>query len=161
MIFLTVGTQLPFDRLVQIVDDVAPSLGEDIFGQIGRGRYQPTNIEICDFLSPEAFATKLRSARIVIGHAGIGTLLSAKSVMKPVLVMARRADLGEHRNDHQSATAAQLGRTPGVHVFESEDQLRALLLQDDLPAMSGERTEAHNALIAHVREAIVRKTEVP
>ena len=41
----------------------------------------------------------------IVAHAGMGTILTALEIGKPLLVMPRRAALGEHRNDHQLATA--------------------------------------------------------
>ena len=50
MIFVTVGAQLPFDRLVSVVDEWAGSTGRsDVFGQIARGK-RPRHFESVDFL---------------------------------------------------------------------------------------------------------------
>ncbi len=35
MIFVTVGEQLPFDRLVRAVDEWAAASGKEVFAQIG------------------------------------------------------------------------------------------------------------------------------
>ncbi len=76
MIFLTIGVQLPFDRLVQEVDAVACKLDELVFGQIGDTCYRPGNFETAGFLSPSEFAMRLGGARAIVSHAGIGTILS-------------------------------------------------------------------------------------
>ncbi len=45
MIFATVGTQLPFDRLIRALDGWAASNGGvEVFAQIGRGEYEPSHI---------------------------------------------------------------------------------------------------------------------
>ena len=42
MIFATVGTQLPFDRLIVALDQWAASSPDvEVFAQIGRGEYRP------------------------------------------------------------------------------------------------------------------------
>lgn len=41
MIFVAVGTQLPFDRLIRTVDRWAQSSGEPGVAQIADGTYQP------------------------------------------------------------------------------------------------------------------------
>ena len=56
MIFVTVGEQLPFDRLIKTVDEWAASQGrEDVFAQIGKASYIPKHIKWTKFVSPEKF----------------------------------------------------------------------------------------------------------
>lgn len=122
MIFLTVGTQLPFDRMVRVADEWAarnPEAG--LFGQIadpGPKGYRPKHFEWVEDLDPAAFQAKFDAARIVIAHAGMGTIISALLQGKPLLIVPRRAHLGEHRNDHQYATAGKFRDKPGILVAE-------------------------------------------
>jgi UDP-N-acetylglucosamine transferase subunit ALG13 len=53
----------------------------------------------------------------------MGTILSAMEAGKPLLVMPRRAALGEHRNDHQMATAMRLEDRLGLAVAWDEEEL--------------------------------------
>lgn len=154
MIFLTLGTQLPFDRLVRALDEVAPELDEPAFGQIGHGRFRPEHFESVDFLSPRDFRDRFAAARVIVAHAGIGTILSGLKAQKPLVLMARRAEFGEHRNDHQLATVAQLGRIPGVHVVEDAETLRARLRDPALLPMTGEVPAVRRRFIARLREDI-------
>lgn len=134
MILLTVGTQLAFDRLVQILDAIAPSLGEPVFGQIGNSRYAPTNFEAVPRLTDHDFQAMLKSARAIVAHAGIGTVLRARQLNKPLIVFPRRAALREHRNDHQLATCAQLEGMAGVYVALDQHQLGHTIARRDLVA---------------------------
>jgi UDP-N-acetylglucosamine transferase subunit ALG13 len=134
VIFLTIGTQLPFNRLVHALDDLAPRLPLDIFAQIGQSDYAPANIKWSAFLAPAEFDVKFRAASVIISHAGIGTVLSAQKHRKPLIVVPRLARFGEHRNDHQIATARQLQGKRGVYVANDIDELPALLNRDDLEA---------------------------
>lgn len=151
MIFLTLGTQLPFDRLVRALDEVTPDLDEPVFGQIGSSRVRPVNFESVDFLSPVEFQARFAAARVIVGHAGIGTILSGLKAEKPLVLMARRAAMGEHRNDHQLATVAQLGRIAGIHVAEDAAGLRAFLCDPGLAPMAAAASPARQALIARLR----------
>ncbi|MEM6587049.1 MAG: glycosyltransferase [Pseudomonadota bacterium] len=73
-------------------------------------------------LPPETFRACCLRADLIVSHAGTGSFLMAHQVNKPLLVMPRRAALGEHRNDHQMATAAHFADHTGVHiVHEAED----------------------------------------
>lgn len=109
MIFITVGTDQPFDRMLKIVDAwAAENARTDFFAQIGDGGWEPRSIPFSNFLSPPEFKKRFSEARIIIAHAGMGTILSALHHGKPILVMPKLASLGEHRNEHQLATARRM-----------------------------------------------------
>jgi UDP-N-acetylglucosamine transferase subunit ALG13 len=128
MIFVTVGSDIPFDRLVRAVDRWAGERGrKDVFAQIGRGGWVPGDIPSTELLEPLEFKQRLLAARIVVAHAGMGTILSALQLSKPILVMPRRGPLGETRNDHQLATARHLLELDRVHVAFDEHELAAAL----------------------------------
>ncbi len=128
MIFVTVGTQLPFDRLITAVDEWAgAAAGREVFAQIGPTGLRPRHIEHARFVSPEKCQERMTAARAIVAHAGMGTILKALEIGKPLLVMPRREALGEHRTDHQLATAhrfAELGRIKVA--FDTADLLLAL-----------------------------------
>jgi UDP-N-acetylglucosamine transferase subunit ALG13 len=162
VIFLTVGTQLPFDRLVRAVDQFAAARpGLEIFGQIaepGADGHRPQHFPSVATLDPKAFQQRCRDARVIVAHAGMGSLITALSLGKPILVMPRRGDLGEHRNDHQVATAQHLGTRPGVRVARDAAELAATLdaMLADATAPDTTLTPfAEPRLIAAVRAAIL------
>ncbi|MBE1281853.1 MAG: hypothetical protein GJ676_00940 [Rhodobacteraceae bacterium] len=128
MIFATVGTQLPFDRLLHGLDSWAsrnPSV--PIFAQIGTSSGRFRHIETVPSLSQTEFAQRFEAARLVVSHAGMGTILSAAEMGKPLILMPRRAKFGEHRNDHQQDTAAEMSRLSNLRVVaDGEDLHRAL-----------------------------------
>lgn len=123
MILVTVGMQLGFDRLIRAMDVLAPQLEMPVVAQTGKGQYRPINMEARDRISPDEFASLVEQARLVVSHAGIGTVLTAQRLATPVVLMPRRADRGEHRNDHQLATAKSLRGRPGILVANDETQL--------------------------------------
>ena len=55
MILATVGTQLPFDRFIRIVDEAAPGLAMPVFAQTGQGSYVPHNMEWKALIEPIEF----------------------------------------------------------------------------------------------------------
>lgn len=123
MIFVTVGTQLPFDRLIRAVDAWAAGAGRrEVFAQIGPSPYRPLHVDYAQFVAPDECRRRMEEADVIVAHAGMGTIISALQLGKPVLVMPRLAALGEHRNDHQVATAerfALLGRvTPANNAAQ-------------------------------------------
>lgn len=152
MILMTIGTQLPFDRLVRAVDELALRLEEPIFGQIGaKAEYLPKNFEYCLTMRPKDFDERFRSARVILSHAGIGTVLSSRKHGKPIVVVPRLAKFGEHRNDHQLATCAQLKNKQGVYVASELEMLFDLLSLPELDvpvqgAVSADRVQLVNAI---------------
>lgn len=134
MIVVTVGTQLPFDRLIRMVDELAPELDEPIFAQSGIGTYVPKNIEPHVSVSPIEFEDAVRQSRVMVAHAGIGTVLKAYKYRKPIILVARQVVHNEHRNDHQLATVSQLRKRVGIYVADNKAELSALLKTDLLPA---------------------------
>lgn len=141
MIVVTVGTQLPFDRLIQMVDEIAPNVEEQFFAQTGLGSYQPRNIEWSANVAPKTFDDLLSKSSAIVAHAGIGTVLKAYRYVKPIILIPRIARLGEHRNDHQLATISQLRARPGIYTAENKEELLALVSGSLSPATSTDDIE--------------------
>lgn len=163
MIFLTVGTQLPFDRLARALDDWCEADGKEanVFGQIGvvgPDNYRPRNFEWAEKISPDAFTRRVREAKVVVGHAGMGSIITAMTFRKPTLIMARRAHLGEHRNDHQEATLQRFKSRSGLHAVADADelaqQLNAILAQGVQNSGNGVAPFAEERLIQRLSSFI-------
>jgi UDP-N-acetylglucosamine transferase subunit ALG13 len=128
VIFLTVGTQLAFDRLVAAVDRWAgENPGVPVAAQIGPSTLRPRHIEWHEFISPAECRQRIADADLVVAHAGMGTILAALELGTPVVVMPRQAALGEHRNDHQIATARWFAESGGARVAFDEAELELRL----------------------------------
>ena len=125
MIFLTVGTQFPFDRLIKAVDDAFDEglVDEEIFAQIGQGSYKPRNFKSVESLKKELFDDYIRKASSVISHAGVGTIAIALDYDKPLLVMPRLEKNGEVVNDHQVAIARKFEELGHILVAYQEEDL--------------------------------------
>lgn len=128
MIFVTVGTQLAFDRLVTAVDEWAGQATPlRVFAQVGPSNRSFRNLEYKSFVSPHEADKLFRNAEIVVSHAGMGSILTALKYRKPIVILPRRASLGEHRNEHQLATAKWLGGRSGVTVAWDVSELVGIL----------------------------------
>lgn len=156
MIFVTVGTDLPFDRMLKVIDRWAgENHRDDVFAQIGEGAWEPAHISYRHFLQPPEFREKFDAADLIISHAGMGTILTALHGGKPILVMPKRASLGEHRNEHQLATACHMRQIGKVNVAFDETELRKRLDRlDEIkpPILIGNR--ASDGLIRGLRDFI-------
>ena len=154
MIFLTIGTQLPFDRLVRIMDGLAPQLNEEVVAQVNQCDFTPKNIKTVDFLAPDEFNGLFVKARLIVSHAGMGTILSALQKGKPIVVFPRIAALGEHRNEHQLATARKFKESGIVNVAMDETELRDYLLCKDLHPLQHISDKASASLIQSIESFI-------
>lgn len=131
MIFVTVGNTDPFDRLIQAVErwSLTRTPRKDIFAQIGGGEFVPTSFPAARFLDPLTFQSRFQEAEIVISHAGMGTIITALELGKPLIVMPKRASLGEQRNEHQLATVEHICGKYGILVANDEHELPTVLDQ--------------------------------
>ncbi|XP_057957216.1 uncharacterized protein LOC131150496 [Malania oleifera] len=115
-VFVTVGTTC-FDALVRVVD--TPAVKKELSRkgythlviQLGRGAYIPTKCEGEDgslvvecFTFSSSIADYLRSASLVISHAGSGSIFETLRLGKPLIVVVNE-DL---MDNHQSELAEEL-----------------------------------------------------
>jgi len=129
MIFATVGTQLTFDRLIQALRYLVDHHDHEVFAQTidQEYEYRAKGRLICvKHLAPQAFDERFAAARLVISHAGIGSIISASRFQKPIILMPRSAELKEHRNNHQADTAARFSGSPGIYVANDEVEISKL-----------------------------------
>jgi len=129
MIFLTVGTQFPFDRLTKFVDDIAGQgyVKEEIFAQIGDTSYVPVNFKAVASLRKQEYDAFFSKASAVISHAGMGTIAMALEQNKPLLVMPRLKIHREVISDHQVAIASKFAELGCLLVaYHEKDLLEGL-----------------------------------
>lgn len=116
---------MPFDRLVRAMDEWAaahPEVPVEI--QIGRGKYEPRHAAFVRLMPVEQYRQRVADARLFVAHAGMGSIIAAIEAGKPLLMLPRLQAQGEHNNDHQLATAANIGTRPGLHVAADADDLK-------------------------------------
>lgn len=119
---------MPFDRLVSAVDRWAKERGrDDVFAQIAESESPPSHVAHVRFLSPREYEERSAKATLLVAHAGMGTILTALELGKPIVVMPRRGDLAETRNDHQVATAKFFAERGSVRAVYSEIELIRVL----------------------------------
>jgi UDP-N-acetylglucosamine transferase subunit ALG13 len=152
-VFVSVGTQLPFDRLIVAIDDFArQNRNYSFFAQIGSGGYRPRHFEFKEFIDIEEYSQKAIESDLLVAHAGMGAILTALEAGKPIVIMPRRAKLREHRNDHQLATAERFAGMGKVLVAMEESDLGPCLLEGSTCKNSLIGPHASDDLLAAVRE---------
>lgn len=127
MIFITVGTQFGFDRLIQCLDEWSAGRNIEMFAQISDGKYIPRNFNYSRQLNSFEYNEIFSKSSLVISHAGMGTIISCLTSSKPIILFPRLYKFGEHRNDHQLATVAGFKGIEGCSVAETESELIELV----------------------------------
>ena len=152
MIFLTIGTLEPFDRLVKTVDALANAgrLSEPVIGQIGSGTYRPEHFQACGVLEKETFDEHMAKASFIISHAGMGSIITAITLKKPMIVMPRLKKYNDHVNDHQLHTALKFQELGIVLVANDESEMleKIEMISDLKPAQRQAQLEPLKARIS-------------
>ncbi|MDT9598012.1 beta-1,4-glucuronosyltransferase WelK [Sphingosinicella rhizophila] len=127
--FVTVGTVMPFDRLVNAVAALPEGRGRPshIVAQVGGGGAMPDGLEGHERMGFDEIQRLLSRANIVFCHGGTGSLVTALRVGCRVVAMPRRPDLGEHYDDHQREIVTAFAAHGLIEVAEGPGDLQAAL----------------------------------
>jgi UDP-N-acetylglucosamine transferase subunit ALG13 len=127
MIFGTVGT-LAFNRLVAMIDQYAAAdPAEEYVIQVGPSTYKPRFAKSFTFIGRGSLQRFYVEARVIVTHAGIGTIIETSALGKPVVLVPRLRKLGECVDDHQLQIAGYLSMRYGVPVVGEGDNLKTAL----------------------------------
>ncbi len=155
MIFMAVGTQFPFDRLVRYMDEwAADHSDQSVIAQIGEGNYTPRHMQFARFMDGEQYNNNIRQAAAFVSHAGMGNIISARELGTPIIVLNRQFKLGEHRNDHQADGLKWMGELEGVYAASNQQALYQHL-SDLLKSSDKPRPPTNNGHLA-ISDAIAR-----
>jgi beta-1,4-N-acetylglucosaminyltransferase len=124
MILVTVGLHdRPFDRLVRAADGMASLTQEPAIIQRGCTRYQPAHAAWFDAVSASQMEALVAQARVVVSHAGAGSVLAAQRVRVPLVLVPRLRRWGESIDDHQQQLAAALAAQGQAVVLDDVSPL--------------------------------------
>jgi len=96
LIFVTVGTSLPHDELVEMMDRLVGDgkIKDKVIVQRGAGKYAPKNIEHFRF-SP-SLDEYYNNAEIVISNCGAGTIMENTTKGRKLIVIQNPDIIGGH-----------------------------------------------------------------
>lgn len=130
MIFVVLGTQkFQLSRLLKLLDNYVGEgvLTDRVVAQIGFTPYEPKNFEFHRFFDKEKFDEMMEKADLIICHAGVGTIITANRMGKPVIVFPRLSQFREHVDDHQLDVARVFSEKDYVLCCGKEDDLLELI----------------------------------
>jgi beta-1,4-N-acetylglucosaminyltransferase len=128
MIFVTVGLHYQgFDRLIRKMDEIAGNIDEEIIMQVGSTQYKPVNTKYFESINDEGITELFSRARIIVTHAGSGTLLDLIRLKRPLIVVPRLKIFNEHIDDQQIELADALSESYNiVSIYDIEDLENAI-----------------------------------
>lgn len=132
MIFVAVGTQkFQLNRLLKAVDDLVEQgqLEGEVFAQVGHSDYTPRNYGYQSFLSKDDFQDCISRCDLLITHSGVATIIAGLKQNKPVLVVPRLAQFGEHVDDHQIQIAKSFSEKNLLLMCQDVEQLAQTVSQ--------------------------------
>ena len=113
MIFVTVGMHHQgFERLIRAMDEVAAQISEEVIMQIGSSTYEPQRAQTWfRFAEQKVVDTYCAESRVIVGHAGAGTVIGARRAQRPLVISPRLASQNEAINDFPLARRITPART--------------------------------------------------
>ncbi len=110
MIFVTVGTQkFQMNRLLKKMDGYAKDHPDvKVVVQSGHSDYVPKYCETYQFMDRPKFEECINNCAVLVSHGGVGTIMEGIRRQKPVVVVPRLREFGEHVDDHQLEAAMAL-----------------------------------------------------
>lgn len=111
------------------------NIDEKIIMQTGSTTFETNkeNIEIYDYISLEEFNTYMKEARIIITHAGVGTIIAGLKMKKKMIVAPRLKRYNEHVNDHQLQILKTFAKDKYIMALEDFSKLEELINTDFKP----------------------------
>lgn len=133
MIFVSVGTnEARFARLLHAVAEL--DLDEELVVQHGHSvPVDRPGLRNIDFLPFEEMVATIRRARVVVTHAGVGSVMVSLGNGKRPIVVPRLKTFGEAVDDHQLQLGRRFAAAGLVRLVESPEGLAAALDEPQEP----------------------------
>lgn len=111
LIFVTVGTQIPFDRLLKNIEKEIKqgNIKDKVIVQAGVTNFKSDKMEIINFLPMDEFKKIIKDAKIIICHGGVGTITDGLRNNKTIIACPRLKKYNEAKNDHQIQIVENFG----------------------------------------------------
>lgn len=130
MILVLLGTfPIQFTRPLEAIDRLCKegSLTEEIIVQSGHTEFVSDYLTFQPFMSADDLIELYKKARIIVTHAGSGSILKAVKLGKKVIAIPRLAKYGEHVDDHQLEILNEFEKLGYLIAWREEDDLIDLL----------------------------------
>ena len=145
--FVTIGNATqPFGRLLDAVTAYAKEWPQPVTVQHGNTPFNSAHCVSRAFLEMSEFSELVEQSRLLIMHAGAGSLLHAIRVGKVPVVMPRRTKYGEIIDDHQLEFAKALADM-GMVILAEEPRDLPQAVTEALSKPTRPKSEIHTPRI--------------
>ena len=132
-LFVILGTQkFPFNRLMKALDELIEKgiyKPEEVYIQSAYYDYIPQKAKYCKLLPPDEFIFLIKTASVVITHAGVNSILTCMQQNKHFLVVPRLKQYGEHVDNHQKEIVKDFNDKGYIIGIENVEQLKDAILK--------------------------------
>jgi UDP-N-acetylglucosamine transferase subunit ALG13 len=157
MIFCSVGTQAPFERILGYLSEWSQKNPHvPIIAQVGSDEKKRGSITAFKTIAEPFFSKHFNESKVVVSHAGMGNIIRSLELGKPIVIVPRDAERGEHINNHQYDTVENFSDFPSV--FIAHDQEDFFLAIESALNYSSEEVKPdfteRDSLIAYVKSFV-------
>lgn len=155
MILVGLGTQdKSFDRLLKQIDKEIKNgnITEEVIVQAGYTKYESKNMKIFDYVTQEELNEYVKKARLIITHAGVGSMLVGLENNKKVIAVPRLEKYKEHANDHQVQIAEQFSEEGYVIYLKNLKDLGQII--NDIDNFKPKKLKHNTKIIETIEEFI-------
>lgn len=118
--FITLGNaSQSFIRLLDCCVHIQHLLPTPIIVQHGNTIFRNPQFECHEYISPDLFMHIMRASKLVIAHAGAGSIINSIRLGKKPIVMPRLKENLEHVNNHQLELAQRLSQDGYVYLVSN------------------------------------------
>jgi UDP-N-acetylglucosamine transferase subunit ALG13 len=155
VILITLGTQaFPFDRLLRGLGGV----DEELVVQGGASTVRPEGATWFDYLPYPELLEHVRRARVVVSHAGVGSVMTVVAEGKRPVVVPRLQAHGEAVDDHQLPFARRLAEAGLVVLVEDPAQLPDVVTETPPAPL---KLAGEGGIVADLRAYLLEVAEAP
>lgn len=150
MILVTTGSSGgAFDRLLSVINRF--DVEEEIVVQHGPSTLRPEAATCVAYLPFDELSRIVSEARVVVSHAGVGSILLCSLLGHRPVVVPRLARFHEAVDDHQLVLARKLGELGAVTVVEDPAELPAVVRRGTRSKQRSHRAAGPNELVEELR----------
>lgn len=130
MILVLLGTfYIEFPRPIIAIEKLLKEgkLNEEVIVQNGYTQYQSDYLKLQPFLDHDTLDKLYSDARIIITHAGTGSIMKGVKMGKKMISVPRLHKYGEHIDDHQIEIHNEFVKMGYIYPWNENDSLEEIL----------------------------------
>ncbi len=136
------------------MDELAAELDQTVVIQRGNSTYEPQHAGHFQLTSSEKMAQLTQAAAVIVTHAAAGAVILALQQGKPLIVVPRLQQFGEHLDDHQLQLAKALENQGKVTVVYEPSTLRLRVALAQASAANKQQSQGVAQLVSALRHLL-------